>query len=145
VTQRIANGDSFQSRRYVVVGVTSACDESFFFTHYYWRWCVRSFVRYSPSVGGNLRSEFFTNVFIIYRQIFQSILLLFSSRSEAKFPTSVSYCVCAGRYLRVLGSLWLWRWVRENEFISSDIYLIRTSCLKLHCDLLIDSLNLRPH
>jgi hypothetical protein len=34
------------------------------------------------------------------------------------------------------------RWVRENESISSlvhgDINLIRTSCLKLSCDLIID-------
>jgi hypothetical protein len=37
------------------------------------------------------------------------------------------------------------RRVRENEPIPGDIDLIRTSCLKLHCDLLIDSLNLRPH
>jgi hypothetical protein len=59
--------------------------------------------------------------------------------------TLVFIIVCVGRYLRVLGSLWLWRWVRENESISSDIDLIRTSCLELHCDLLIDSLDLRPH
>jgi hypothetical protein len=36
--------------------------------------------------------------------------------------TLVFIIVCVGRYLRVLGSLWLWRWVRENESISRDIY-----------------------
>jgi hypothetical protein len=35
--------------------------------------------------------------------------------------------------------------VRENESISGDINLIRTSCLKLHCDLLRDSLDLHSH
>jgi hypothetical protein len=36
----------------------------------------------------------------------------------------------------------LWRWVRENESISSDTNLIHASSLKLHCDLLIDLLDL---
>jgi hypothetical protein len=36
-----------------------------------------------------------------------------SSTTPSLYNTSVSYYVCVGRYVRVLGSLWLWRWVRE--------------------------------